>query len=89
MSELQNICTECEQNDDIGGQWVQCDECDRWAHFRCAEVGPEIENLDWSCGLCRSKAFICIGETLYFFTCTSNTIEKLLFYVTRFKDNEK
>lgn len=46
----ENNCMECWDLDN--SNMVQCDQCDRWAHFLCVGVGPEIENSDWSCKLC-------------------------------------
>lgn len=47
---IETNCMECSDMDN--SKMVQCDDCDRWAHFQCVGVGPEIENLDWSCKLC-------------------------------------
>ncbi|KAJ6647996.1 hypothetical protein Bhyg_03221, partial [Pseudolycoriella hygida] len=34
---------------------VQCDECDRWYHFHCVGVGPEIEDIEFVCNACENK----------------------------------
>ena len=55
MSEsvLESSCVYCEEPDDM--EMVQCDECDGWAHYSCANVGPDIEFLPWVCYWCKIK----------------------------------
>lgn len=48
---FQNSCMECTRIDDM--YMVQCDDCDKWAHYQCVGVGSEIENLNWCCRFCR------------------------------------
>lgn len=32
---------------------VQCDDCDGWAHFKCAGVDKTIKLRPWSCVMCQ------------------------------------
>ena len=42
-------CGECTKEVDEG---VACDKCDKWFHFDCAEVDPEILADEWYCRAC-------------------------------------
>ena len=48
MSEsmLESNCVYCEEADNM--EMVQCDACDKWAHYLCASVGPDIEFLPFA-----------------------------------------
>lgn len=43
-------CQYCDYEDTLS--MVQCDVCDRWAHFECVGVDGRIEKLPWSCLMC-------------------------------------
>lgn len=49
----ENNCIECNEIDNM--HMVQCDICDRWAHFECVGIDPGIESEDLCCELCRTK----------------------------------
>ena len=42
-------CVVCDTHDD--GRWIQCDVCDSWCHFKCANIPDNLstESLDWQC----------------------------------------
>lgn len=40
-------CGQCNMKD--SNEMVQCDKCDVWCHFKCADVTQSIENSDWIC----------------------------------------
>lgn len=85
---FKSMCMKCKEWDDE--DMVQCDNCVQWAHYRCVGVGPEIANLDWCCRYCRIGLYSRFLDLKFsLLTLTPNTIEKLIFSVTRFKDNEK
>lgn len=35
--------------------WVQCQECQKWAHFSCAGVDQEVVKTTWNCPQCAPK----------------------------------
>ena len=45
-------CVVCDTHDD--GKWIQCDVCDSWCHFKCANIPDKLstESLDWQCPEC-------------------------------------
>ncbi|XP_058449080.1 uncharacterized protein LOC131429046 [Malaya genurostris] len=47
------ICLYCRQAESDDVDWVQCEKCQRWAHFSCAGVDSEIVNINWSCQRCK------------------------------------
>ena len=46
-------CIKCVAPDN--DEMVQCDICDRWCHFECANVKADIANKDWVCSVCSLK----------------------------------
>lgn len=57
-----NSCQGCVRNDSYDDM-VCCDNCDDWYHYKCAGVGKEIKDLDWSCKICQ-KTFSGIISSL-------------------------
>ena len=45
-------CVVSDTHDD--GRWIQCDICDSWCHFKCANIPDNLstESLDWQCPKC-------------------------------------
>ena len=45
-------CVVCDTHND--GKWIQCDVCDSWCHFKCANIPDDFaaESLDWQCPKC-------------------------------------
>ncbi|XP_058816664.1 uncharacterized protein LOC131679936 [Topomyia yanbarensis] len=52
----QEKCLYCKlaESDDI--DWVQCEECQYWAHFSCAGVNQEVANVSWRCPRCSPQS---------------------------------
>lgn len=49
---FENNCQDCFEEDDL--EMVQCDSCDKWSHYRCEGVGPEVVYLKyWICQHCK------------------------------------
>lgn len=46
-------CEECDDEDDM--EMVMCDNCEKWLHYRCAGVGPEVIDVYWICHRCETK----------------------------------
>ncbi|XP_058816425.1 uncharacterized protein LOC131679707 [Topomyia yanbarensis] len=45
-----NHCSLCDERDN--SRMVQCDSCDNWYHFTCANVTEAVSETDWSCPSC-------------------------------------
>ena len=49
-------CVVCDTHNN--GRWIQCDICDSWCHFKCANIPDNLaaessaESLDWQCPKC-------------------------------------
>lgn len=44
---------------DIGcGQYIQCDKCDRWCHFECANIDEDddIDSISYTCHVCTGSS---------------------------------
>ncbi|XP_055922143.1 uncharacterized protein LOC129953216 [Eupeodes corollae] len=45
-------CVKCDREDSFD-EMVQCDKCDHWYHFVCADVhGDDVEDKEWICPKC-------------------------------------
>ncbi|XP_053692249.1 uncharacterized protein LOC128740711 [Sabethes cyaneus] len=44
-------CMLCEDHDSVDDM-VQCDACDFWAHYRCADVTDAVKDTPWTCSKC-------------------------------------
>lgn len=50
-------CQDCNEKDEVDDM-VSCDRCHKWWHFRCAEVLPNIADMDWICIACKGKSTV-------------------------------
>jgi hypothetical protein len=46
-------CASCQKPYTVD-EMVQCDECERWFHYACAEVDDDVADRAWSCSACLS-----------------------------------
>ena len=48
----------CGNFGDIGcGQYIQCDKCDRWCHFECANVDEDdVDAISYTCHICTGSS---------------------------------
>lgn len=49
-------CVKCRRNVRNG---ILCDVCDKWSHFKCANISennPPDENIEWACPTCTTNA---------------------------------
>ncbi|XP_058446466.1 uncharacterized protein LOC131427358 [Malaya genurostris] len=51
-----SACLGCDQPDSAEDM-VQCDRCDTWWHFTCANVDASIKDQKWMCSKCLSESF--------------------------------
>ena len=49
------LCPKCGEYDCLDGNWLCCDNCDRWYHVSCVGLVCEnISDVDWVCSSCES-----------------------------------
>lgn len=68
-------CDSCKKWDNA--DMVQCDSCDKWWHFRCAGVGREVKDKEWSC-------LRCIGDLFQIFHSISKIVWQTFINVLAF-----
>ncbi|XP_053692563.1 uncharacterized protein LOC128741013 [Sabethes cyaneus] len=47
-----DLCLACGKVESDDVDWVQCKNCERWAHFSCVNVDEKIVEVDWLCPQC-------------------------------------
>lgn len=46
------VCVYCKKYASKDVNWVQCKNCEEWAHFSCAGVDESVVDVDWLCTRC-------------------------------------
>ncbi|XP_055585318.1 uncharacterized protein LOC129738158 [Uranotaenia lowii] len=47
-------CVDCSRPDGAGNM-VQCDKCDLWRHYSCADVDEWVKDVPWTCATCTNQ----------------------------------
>ncbi|XP_053687203.1 uncharacterized protein LOC128736742 [Sabethes cyaneus] len=50
------LCVYCNKEESEDINWVQCTNCEQWAHFSCAGVDNTITEVEWYCLRCVRSA---------------------------------
>merc|ERR1711881_808534 len=48
------LCPGCKMGEN-GDQWVCCDKCEDWFHFKCEGITEEPSDDQWYCSACTRK----------------------------------
>ena len=77
-------CGQCNMEDN--NEMVQCDKCDVWYHFKCADVNQSIENSDWKCIKCtgnvrddKAVSVLSVNKTKAMSVCSGTSSRQRLF----------
>ena len=72
-------CVVCDTHNN--GRWIQCDICDSWCHFKCANIPDNLaaessaESLDWQCPKCNWITLLTCVNVCWTLFWTNNEFE--------------